>query len=361
MLAEEKDCLASGTKLSATVERSELMQRRVLGRTGLEVSRIGLGGLFLADWFNDQAGAAALVKHALDCGINYIDTAPMYGNSEEQLGEALRVLASGSAKHACLDSLVLSTKLGARPEPFDAKNKDALFESFRESLRLLGRSRVELLIIHEPDRPGQYDWWDDFDRAVGPVMEVVDELKQQGKIGYVGLGGTTAYEMPRLINTGKFDVVLTAFNYSLLWREAEIEVLPAAKNHGMGIIIGSPLQQGALARRFDEEVNAGAPWLSSPRRKQFKALYELLEEIGMPIVECAMRFVISNPDVHTVLTGSRSPAELDANVEAIARGPLPQDVLKRLDEIAAMVPFRPYCEPFSLPFGRTNYRGPGRA
>jgi aryl-alcohol dehydrogenase-like predicted oxidoreductase len=92
---------------------------------------------------------------------------------------------------------------------------------------------------------------------------VLEELKQQGLVRFTGLGGTTAYEMARLIRTGKFDVVLTAFNYSLLWREAEREVLPAAIEHDMGIVIGSPLQQGSLARRYDDEVRSGAPWLSS--------------------------------------------------------------------------------------------------
>jgi aryl-alcohol dehydrogenase-like predicted oxidoreductase len=325
------------------------------------VSEISLGGLFLASWFNDQAGATAVVKRAIERGINYIDTAPMYGNSEEQLGGALRELAACFDKLSMSGPLMLSTKIGARPMPFDAKDKDALFASFEESLRLLGRDRVDVLMIHEPDRPRQFDWWEDLDTAVGPVMEVIDTLKKDGRIDYVGLGGTTAYEMARLINTGKFDVVLTAFNYSLLWREAEIDVLPAAKANNLGVIIGSPLQQGALSRRFDDEVNNGAPWLSSPRRKQFKALYALLDDLKIPIVECAMRFVISNTVVDTILTGSRSPEEVDVNVEAIAKGPLPDDVLKRLDEIAAMVPFRPFGEPFGLPFGNPAYKGPGQA
>jgi D-threo-aldose 1-dehydrogenase len=341
-------------------EKRDEVNKRVLGRTGLEVSEISLGGLFLASWFNDQAGVTAVVKRAIERGINYIDTAPMYGNSEEQLGGALRdpgILRL--SKEA--GPLVLSTKLGARPMPFDAKDKDALFASFDESMRLLGRDRVDMLMIHEPDRPGQFDWWEDLDAAVGPVMEVIDVLKKDGRIDYIGLGGTTAYAMARLINTGKFDVVLTAFNYSLLWREAEIEVLPAAKKHNLGVVAGSPLQQGALSRRYDDEINNGAPWLSSPRRKQYKALYALLDDLKMPVAECAMRFVYSNPDIHTILTGSRSPEEVDLNVDSIARGPLPEDVLKRLDEIAAMVPFRPFDEPFGLPFGNPAYKGPRQA
>jgi len=128
----------------------------------------------------------------------------------------------------------------------------------------------------------------------------------------------------------------------------------------MGVIIGSPLQQGALAKRYDAEVKHGAPWLSLPRRRQYKALYELLDDVDMPIVEMGMRFVISNPIVSCVLTGSRSKEEVEQNLAAIEKGPLPAKLLKQLDEIAAMVPFRPFEEPFGLPFGR-DYKGPGMA
>jgi aryl-alcohol dehydrogenase-like predicted oxidoreductase len=128
----------------------------------------------------------------------------------------------------------------------------------------------------------------------------------------------------------------------------------------MGLIVGSPLQQGALSRRYDDEVNHGAPWLSPPRRAQYQALYAYLDEIGLPIAEVGLRFAISNPEVSTVLMGARSVAEVEANVAAVEKGPLPDRVLQRLDEIAAMVPFRPFQEPFGLPFGG-RYRGPGGA
>ena len=127
----------------------------------------------------------------------------------------------------------------------------------------------------------------------------------------------------------------------------------------MGVVVGSPLQQGALARRYDNEVNGGARWLSPPRRAQFQALYALLDELGLDIAEAGIRFVLSNPDVSTVLMGARSEEEVERNADAAERGPLPKAVLERLDAVAAMVPFRPYKEPFGLPFGRDDYRGPG--
>jgi D-threo-aldose 1-dehydrogenase len=323
----------------------------LLGKTGLEVSELALGGLFVSSFGSAFEQAKLATLRALELRVNYIDTAPGYANSEEVIGKVIEHVSA---------PLILSTKLGGRPQPFLPQDRDCLMKSVEESLRLLNRDYIDILMIHEPDRPHQYDWWPNQDDFHGPVTEVLDELKKEGVIGYTGIGGTTAYEMTPIINTGKFDVILTAFNYSPLWREAELEVLPAAKKQNMGIIIGSPLQQGALARRYDEEVHNGARWLSSPRRAQYKALYRFLDEIDLSLPELGLRFVLSNPDISCVLMGARSVEEVEQNAAAVEKGPLPQDVLKRLDEIAQMVPFRPFEEPFSLPFGR-NYKGPGEA
>jgi len=326
------------------------MNKRALGNTGLKVSELSLGGgQFYSGCTVEQV--KEVVKAAFSAGINYCDTAPGYGQSEKLLGQAF-----ADVGQPC----IVSTKLGGYPEPFDPRDPQALRASVEHSLKLLRRDHIDILMIHEPDRPGQFDWWTDWENFTGPVLDIMDELKTEGVIRFTGLGGTTAYELAHIINTGRFDIVLTAFNYSLLWREAEIAVIPAAKANNMGIIIGSPLQQGALARRFDEQIAHGARWLSPPRRQQYKALYALLDELGISIIELAMRFVISNPDISSVLTGARTAAELQENVAAVQKGPLPPDILQRLDEIYAMVPFRPFEEPFGLPFMR-EYKGPGRA
>jgi aryl-alcohol dehydrogenase-like predicted oxidoreductase len=331
------------------------VETRVLGGTGLEVSELALGGLFVSRVGGEfEQGRRAILK-AVELGVNYIDTAPGYANSEEVIGQVLPEIEQ---------SLVVSTKLGGRPQPFMPQDQDCLMASIEESLRLLKRDWIDILMIHEPDRPGQYDWWPNLNQPgpdvyAAPVMEVLEELKRQGVIKYTGLGGTSAYEIVPIIKTGKFDVLLTAFNYSLLWREAEIAVLPAAKEMGMGVVIGSPLQQGALARRY-EEVSTGARWLSPPRQAQFQALYAFADELDMSLPELALRFVVSNPDITCTLMGARSEAEVAQNVAAVEAGALPEDILRRLDEIAAMVPFRPFEEPFGIPFGRA-YKGPGVA
>jgi aryl-alcohol dehydrogenase-like predicted oxidoreductase len=291
------------------------------------------------------------VWRALELGVNYVDTAPGYLDSEEVLGEALEGVTQ---------PYILSTKLGGRPQPFDAQDTDALRASVETSLRLLKREQIDILMIHEPDRPGQYDWFSDWEHFHGPVNEVLDELKAEGIIRFTGLGGTTAYTLPHIIATGAYDVVLTAFNYSLLWQEAMIAVLPEAVRQGMGIVIGSPLQQGALARPYTEEVEHGARWLSPPRRAQFKRLYAFVQDLEMALPELALRFVISNPAISTVLMGARSVEEVEQNVHSVGKGPLPPDILDEIAEIAAMVPFRPFEEPFGLPFNRP-YKGPGHA
>src|SRR5437868_1141440 len=136
------------------------MRYRTLGRTGLRVSELGLGGLFVSRVGGSREEAGRAVRRALELGINFVDTAPSYHDSEEVLGLALE----GASQ-----PYFISTKLGGRPQPFDPKDATALRGSVEESLRLLKRDRVDLLLIHEPDRPGQYDWWEEWESFRGPV------------------------------------------------------------------------------------------------------------------------------------------------------------------------------------------------
>lgn len=329
------------------------MEKRALGKTGLLVSRLALGGLFVSSLGTKLEGAKQVVQSSLDLGINFIDTAPGYLNSEEVLG-------------ICLEGVkqpyYLSTKLGGRPKSFDPKDKAQLRFSVQESLRLLKRDHIDILIIHEPDRGGQYDWYDSWDTFHGPVCEVLEELKANGTISCTGLGGTTVYQLTRIVEKGNYDVLLTAFNYSLIFREAGETLIPAASEKGMGIIAGSPLQQGWLAARFEDVIRSNPPaWLAPQRADQLLRLYTLSDEVGILLPELALRFVLSNPQIDTVLSGSRSKIEIESNVRAAENGPLQASILAELDEIAAMVPYRPFEEPFGAMFHNPDYHGPGMA
>lgn len=329
------------------------MRYRTLGRTGLQVSELGLGGLFLSRLGSGIEDCRRAVLRALDEGVNFLDTAPAYADSEEVVGRIIRDVKQ---------PLLISTKLGGRPQPFEPQNKAQLRASVQESLRLLGRDVIDILIVHEPDRPKQYAWWTDPEAVVGPVLEVIDELRQAGTIRFAGLGGTTSTEMAHFVRSGKFDVLLTAFNYSPLFREATHELLPAAKELNIGVLLGSPLQQGALAIRHDDVIRRKPLWLSQRRQHQFLALYQLLDEIGMSVAELSLRFALANETVHVILNGAKTEAQMSDSLAAIAKGPLPADIMAKLDTIAALVPNRPFEEPMVLPFDHPNqYFGPGPA
>jgi aryl-alcohol dehydrogenase-like predicted oxidoreductase len=329
------------------------MKKRILGRTGLEVGELSLGAAFITGGEAGFDGALPIVRRALELGMNLADTSADYGDSEEALGHAL---------HAIGEPCIVSTKLGPRTAgPFDPKDQAALRRIVEESLELLHRDVIDILMIHEPDRPGQFDWYNDGVRFEGPVVDLLRELKQEGLIKYTGLGGTTAYALARIMARGQYDVVLTAFNSSPLWREAMIAVLPEARKQNMGVFLASPTQQGWLARRFDKEIASGALFLSPPRRAQFKALYALCDDCAIEIPILCLRWALGVPGVSAVLTGPRTVAQLEQNFQAVEQGPLPEDVNERLDEIAAMVPFRPADEPFGCPLGNPDYWGPGPA
>jgi aryl-alcohol dehydrogenase-like predicted oxidoreductase len=329
------------------------MRTRTLGKTDIPVSELAFGSLFTSALGPGLEESRAAVQAAIDLGVNYFDTAPAYANSEEVLGKILADIKT---------PLVLSTKLGGRPQPFEPQNAKQLLASVHESLRLLHREVIDILFVHEPDRPLQYHWWSDPETAYGPVVDVLDKLKKDGVIRFTGLGGTTTTEMAHLIRSTRFDVVLTAFNYSALFREAALEVMPEAKACNMGIVLGSVLQQGGLGRRYEDVVRARPAWLSKARQQQFLEFYRLLDESGLSIVELCLRFAISNADAHTVLIGPKTAQQVADSVRAVEQGPLPADVTHRLDEIAALLPYRPFEEPMILRFNRPReYYGPGNA
>lgn len=327
------------------------METRRLGRTDLQVSVLSIGGLYTSSLAGGESETRRIMQRAVELGINAIDTAPAYADSEATVGQAL---------HGNEAPLVITTKLGGRPQPFNPQDIEALRQSVDESLRLLGRDHIDILMVHEPDRPQQYPWWTSYDPLDGPALQLMEELKAAGKIRFTGLAGTTVTEMASLVGSERFDVVLTAFNYNALFREAKDTVIAAARRNDMGVVLGSTLGQGFLTRRADEEVRARPIWLAEARQRQMLAYYELLDEAGMTAVELCLRFAVTNPDISTIPIGCKTMEQLEASVAAVERGPLPDDVLGRLDEIAAMLPRRPYEEPMILPFGKA-YHGPGIA
>ncbi len=151
------------------------MKMKKLGRTDLMVSELSMGGVFIMSNITQLKDAKGAVQAALEAGINLFDTAPAYGDSETVLGQCLSGITT---------PVILSTKLGGRPNPFDPRDKVGLRQSVEQSLKNLGVEKIDLLLIHEPDRKEVYDWYTDPEAFTGPVTELLDELKSEGLIGY---------------------------------------------------------------------------------------------------------------------------------------------------------------------------------
>ena len=146
------------------------MKRRTLGRTGLEVGELSLGGAFVTRGEGGFEGALPLVSRALELGMNLADTSADYGDSEEALGWGVHESGKGC---------IVSAKLGPggdRPD-FDPKDKGQLRQVVERSLKNLHRDTIDILMIHEPDRPGQLDWYNDGESFQGPVGELLPQLK----------------------------------------------------------------------------------------------------------------------------------------------------------------------------------------
>ncbi len=327
------------------------MKKRTLGRTGLEVGELSLGAAFVTGGEGGYDGALPVVRRALELGINLADTSADYGNSEEALGRAL-----ADVNQPC----IVSTKLGPPPgwTDFDPKDKDQLRRVVDLCLKNLRRDVIDVMMVHEPDRPGQFAWYDDDISFHGPVVELLEELKDDGVIKHMGLGGTGVHELARLCDTGWYDVVLTAFNSSPLWRDSLSTVIPAANRHNMGVFLASPTQQGWLVKKYPQ-VYTGARWLTEARRSQLKALYDLVDEIEMELPVLCLRWALGVEGVSTVLTGPRNVEQLEQNFKAVEQGPLPVDISRRLDEIYQMLPYRPFEEPSGCRLEHDSFWGPG--
>ena len=319
------------------------MHRRKLGRTGLEISVLGfgagaVGGLMTKGAAADQERAIA---RAVDQGINYIDTASIYGDgeSERNLGRVLKALKP---------NIVLGTKV--RLKAADRKRIAAFVaESMDASLKRLDRDHVDLFQLHNPLVATDADDHMAIDIALNDVVPALQALVKAGKtrfIGFSGVGETPA--LLKAVESRSFDtmqVVYNALNPSAggpMPKGAPGQdygrALERTKANDMGTIVIRALAGGALAgtaERHPLAMQVVPPIGSAPdfsgdvaRAKTLEPLVH--ESSSSSLAEMAQRFVISNPNVTTMLVGYSTLDQLDQAIAAVAKGPLPPEVLKRI-------------------------------
>jgi aryl-alcohol dehydrogenase-like predicted oxidoreductase len=283
------------------------------------VSEVSLGGAWLAGRGGNLSieQSAEIVRTALALGVNYIDTARYYGRSEEILGVALEGVPQ---------PYYLATKAGCVPHDFDY-SADAMLRSFETSLRLLRRDRVDLLQIHDVSTAG----WDRVMRK-GGTLEALHRLQREGIVAGIGVTGRDPDVQARFAATDEFDSVLSYCDYDVTTRLARETLLPVAAEHRVAVVLGSPLRVGLLGQPRNAALSAWA----APLGPKLERLHDLAEREGMPLRHLAIRYLLSDPDVATVLSGAGSVDELLDALSAASAGPLSSAVLAEIRDIQEM-------------------------
>jgi aryl-alcohol dehydrogenase-like predicted oxidoreductase len=307
------------------------MQYRNLGRTGIKVSPYALGALMFATRVGnpDPEDSIRIIHKALDAGINLVDTADGYEDSEEIVGRALR---------GRRDNVVLATKVG-RPLGTDPNQQGAsrrwIITALENSLRRLQTDHIDVYQIHRPDP----------DTDIEETLSALTDLVHSGKIRAFGTSTMPASDIVEAQwvaeRRGLERFRTEQPPYSILNRSIEREVLPLAQRYGMGILVWGPLGQGMLTgrvRRGQDTDVIRAKFLtafSDERRiDAVEKLIPLAEEAGVSMPHLAMAFAISHPGVTSALLGARTMEQLDdllAGVDTV----LSDEVLDRIDEIVA--------------------------
>ncbi|MDA4130480.1 MAG: aldo/keto reductase [Thaumarchaeota archaeon] len=299
------------------------LNKKEIGRTGVNVTSLGLGGGGIGGLYTlvPERQAVSTVSKALELGIKYFDTAPLYGSgkSETAIGKAI----SGKKQS---DELTISTKVGYlisdELTSYDFTSR-AVQNSFENSLHRLGLKRVDIIFIHDPV--------DHYRDAITEAYPKLQELKSQGLLSAIGVGMNEWEMEERFAREGNFDCFLLAGRYTLLDQSALNSFLPLCEEKGISVIIGGPFNSGILASDLSEGAkynyeNAPKEILAKARR-----INEICQKYGVPLKAAALQFVLAHPSVASVLSGARSPEEITENFEMI-QFPIPAEVWRTLSE-----------------------------
>ncbi|MFD4787624.1 aldo/keto reductase [Streptomyces sp. NPDC058459] len=317
------------------------MRYTQLGRTGLKVSRLVLGTMNFGPQ-TDEADSHAIMDAALDAGINYFDTANVYGWGENK-GRTEEIIGTWFAKGGeRREKTVLATKvygnMGADGDVWPNHDKLSALNIRRAvdaSLKRLQTDYIDVYQFHHIDRDTPFE----------EIWQAVDVLVSQGKILYAGSSNFPGYKIAQANETAlrrgnTLGLVSEQCLYNLAERRAEMEVIPAAQDYGLGVIPWSPLHGGLLGGVIRKEAEGGRrasgravdALADTATRNQIEAYEELLAKHGLEPGEVALAWLLTRPGVTGPIVGPRTAAQLESALRAVELE-LSEELLKELDGI----------------------------
>jgi aryl-alcohol dehydrogenase-like predicted oxidoreductase len=282
-----------------------------------------------------EAESIEVIKRAIDLGINFLDTADAYsgGKSEEIIGKAVKGMR---------DSLVIATKVGTKPPPNPSFNlsRKYILERIDGCLRRLNTDYVDILYCHMPD----------YDTPLDETLRALDELVHQGKVRYIGCSNFKAWMLCKSLwisdryNLARFDCVEPVYN--LLTRDIEYEMLPLCQSEGVGVCVFNPLAGELLTgiHEFGKPPKEGRFTLKDQgpmylerywNAKNFEAVEEfkkLAAKNNLTLPQFALAWILNNPSITSVLSGSLTVKQLEENIKSIGVV-IPEEDLKACDNI----------------------------
>lgn len=328
---------------------------RPLGNTGLSVTALGIGTAPLGGLYADVPAAQAvdMLTTALDLGLGYVDTAPMYGltRSEHLTGQVLRDHASRPVLSTKVGRLMTTERAGRTLPPAPPKNPldpgwhnglpfrevfdysyDGVMRSFDDSQQRLGMDRLDILFVHDIGRVTHADLhdhhWGQLTRGGG--FRALQELKAAGDIKGFGLG-VNEWEIIRdALQETDLDVSMLAGRYSLLDRDAADTFLPLAQARGMALVCAGVFNSGILAKPRDGRKKFNYADADPGVIAQVEALRSVCDAHDVPLAAAAIQFPLRHPAVTCVVIGAKTAAQLRQNVDWMDT-PLPDTIWADLD------------------------------
>ena len=303
-----------------------------LGRTDLQVSRVGLGAMRIVGPDCPEEKALAIVHKAIDLGINYIDTAPVYGplfggyagESEERLGKALKGISS--------DKVMVASKYS--PNRVGGLNTDpqAMIDTVEGSLSRIGRDCLDVLLLHSILS-------EDYELVMETVYPVAVKLREQGKCRNIGISERVRVDVSnemaaKAIPSDHFDMIL--MKYTVMNQMAGEKLFPLAEEHDVGIALLSavtPMSSGVVNR---PEVIAEMRKRMGLRGSEGHPLDFLVQGDLANLFEAGARFCASHPTVDLILCGATSTEILESSVKSVLGAPLPDEHLARLAPLSSL-------------------------